>query len=216
MRVKPFFVPVIVIGTLVGTILIANIAGAWSVSGRTTVDMEKLTPADIKGWMTLQQVIDGIGISQEELYALMNIPADIAITTALKDLESIVPEFETSTLRDALTVWASGKQEATTSDTQSESVVTATIQPTATPKPEIHNIPTSLPEDQILPADQIKGKMTLREVSDQCAVPLDALLTALKLPPNTNPDTQIKTLITDGVLTEVTDVQRAVTVVQGN
>ena len=50
--------------------------------------------------------------------------------------------------------------------------------------------PTPLPEGQILPADQIKGRMTLREVSDQCAVDLDALLAALNLPQDTDPDTQ--------------------------
>jgi hypothetical protein len=75
--------------------------------------------------------------------------------------------------------------------------------------------PTPLPEGQLLPADQIKGRMTLREVSDQCAVDLDALLAALNLPQDTDPDTQIKTLIEEGVLDEVTQVQEAVAALQG-
>jgi hypothetical protein len=66
-----------------------------------------------------------------------------------------------------------------------------------------------------LPADQIKGRMTLREVSEQCAVDLDALRTALKLPQDTDPDTQIKALIEEGDLDEVTQVQEAVAALQG-
>jgi ferredoxin len=103
MRVNPLLVPGLFLGVLVGAILIAQLSGAWIVSGRTTIDTENLAVADIKGWMTLQQVIDGVHITREELYALVSIPADMPTTTALKDLEALVPGFETSTLRDALT-----------------------------------------------------------------------------------------------------------------
>jgi hypothetical protein len=56
--------------------------------------------------------------------------------------------------------------------------------------------------------------MTLREVSTQCAVPLDAVLQKLNLPPNTSPDTAIKDLIAQGKLTEATDVQKVVAELQ--
>lgn len=102
MRVKPLFVPAIVIITLMGTILIAQFAGAWIVTGRSTIQLESLAPADIKGWMSLQQVIDGVKIPKDELYALVGIPVDIPTTTALKDLEKLIPGFETSMVRDAL------------------------------------------------------------------------------------------------------------------
>jgi hypothetical protein len=52
--------------------------------------------------------------------------------------------------------------------------------------------PTPLPPGQVLPADQIKGRMTLREVAEQCAVPLDQLLAALNLPTTTDSDVAIK------------------------
>ena len=103
MRVNPFFMPVIVIVVLLGTVFVAQAAGIWSTSGRDTVDLGQMTPADIKGWMTLQQVMDGVGISQSDLYALAGIPANLPPTTVLKDLEPLIPGFEISTLRDALT-----------------------------------------------------------------------------------------------------------------
>ncbi len=92
MRVNPFFMPVIVIVVLLGTVFVAQAAGIWSTSGRDTVDLGQMTPADIKGWMTLQQVMDGVGISQSDLYALAGIPANIPPTTVLKDLEPVLPK----------------------------------------------------------------------------------------------------------------------------
>ena len=75
--------------------------------------------------------------------------------------------------------------------------------------------PTPLPPGQVLPYDQIKGKMTLREVADQCAVPLAELLVALNLPANTNPAIEVKSLVADGKIAEVTAVREAVRVLQG-
>ena len=57
--------------------------------------------------------------------------------------------------------------------------------------------------------------MTLQEIADQCAVPLDKLLAALTLPANTSPATEIKSLVADGKVAEVTAVRDAVKVLQG-
>lgn len=216
MRVNRFLMPIIVIVALLGTTFIAQAAGFWSTSGRTSIDLESMTAPDIKGWMTLQQVMDGLNISQEELYAVGGIPLDVSPDTALKDLEGSVPDFEISTLRDRLATPANPIEP------------TPLPQPTATPQPEstpIHTQPitgtqhsgdgtglgpTPLPPGLVLPADQIKGRMTLREVSDQCAVPFDQLLAALSLPPDTNPNLALKDLISQGALGEMTAVKDAV------
>ncbi len=102
MRVNRFLMPAIVIAALLGTTLIAQAASFWSTSGRDSTVLESMTAADIKGWMTLQQVIDGLQISKEELYAVGGIPLEVPTETALNDLEGIVPDFEISTLRDKL------------------------------------------------------------------------------------------------------------------
>jgi len=102
MRVNRFLMPIIVIVALLGTTLIAQAAGFWSTSGKDSTDLENMSAADIKGWMTLQQVMDGLKISKEELYSVGGIPLDIPAEKALKDLEGVVPDFEISTLRDKL------------------------------------------------------------------------------------------------------------------
>jgi polyferredoxin len=98
--------PVAAVVLLVGAVAGAQTAGLWSTSGRTAVNLTQLAPADIKGWMTLRQVIDGTGIPQAELYRLASVPADTPASTALKELEKIVDGFEVSSVRDAVGEWA--------------------------------------------------------------------------------------------------------------
>jgi hypothetical protein len=225
MRIHPFFMPILLIVGLLGTTFSAQALGFWTTSGRDAVDVTKLTPADLKGWMTLQQVIDGLPISQAELYQIGGIPLDTPPSTALKDMEAVV---SVTSLRDKLTAFYGGTTMTTTSSASVQAVATPTS--VATPKPtsvagatatakavtgETHVTPTPLPSGQVLPADQIKGKNTLKEVSEQCAVPLDKLLAGLKLDPKTDPNSAIKDLISAGKLTEVTDVQKVVATLQG-
>ncbi len=206
MRINPFLMPILLILALLGTVFTAQALGTWSVSGRDAIDVSKMTAADLKGWMTLEQVIDSLKISQGELYALGNIPADTPTSTALKELEQIV---EVSTLRDILSARLSlSSHETNAAPTQA--IETTAPVPTASPeKTALHATPTPLPSGQVLSADQIKGKMTLREVSQQCAVPLDKLIAGLKLN-DANADTAIKDLVAQGKIAEVTAVQNAV------
>lgn len=234
MRVHPFVIPVALIAALLGSVVIANAAGIWSTSGRDAIDTASMTPADIKGWMTLQQIMDGLGIPQSELYELGKVPAGVPPSTALKDLERLAPGFEVSNLREALAARAEAppQPEELPAPAEAAPAPTATPIPTpvpATPQPDPTSSsgapitgthqgtgagPTPLPAGQILPAAQIKGMMTLRQVSEQCAVPLDALLEALKLPAGADADTAIKTLVQQGVLSEVTLVREAAAALQ--
>jgi hypothetical protein len=224
MRVNRFLMPIIVIVALLGTTFIAQAAGFWSTSGKDSSDLENMTSADIKGWMTLQQVMDGLQITKEELYAVGGIPLDIPTETALKDLEGSVPNFEISTLREKLAAPANPIEPLTPIEPTPLPQLTATPLATATHTPSITGTqhsgadtglgPTPIPPGQVLPADQITGRLTLREVSDQCAVPLDQLLVALNLPPDTNANVALKDLISAGALAEVTVVKDAVAKLQ--
>lgn len=228
MRVNPFLIPIIVIVALLGSSLVAQVGGFWATSGRTSVDVNNLTAIDLKGWMTLQQALDGLKISQAELYAAGNIPLDVPLTTALKDLEALVPGFEVSLLREKLGAPAGyvPDEELLAPMPTPAPISPPTPQPISPPTPVITGThsgdatgtglgPTPLPPGQILPADQIKGRMTLRDVADQCAVPLDQLLAALKLPADTDANTALKDLISRGQIADVAPVQAAVAVLQG-
>jgi hypothetical protein len=74
--------------------------------------------------------------------------------------------------------------------------------------------PTPLPAGQVLPADQVRARLTLAEISVQCAVPLDQLLAALGLPAHTDPATRVRDLISQGLVREAAAVQAAVAALQ--
>ncbi len=230
MRVNPFMLPLIVLVALFGTIWAAQAMGQWTTSGRVAIDPSTMTAADLKGWMTLQDVMDGLKLSQADLYAAGKIPADVPPSAALNKLESLVPGFSVTTLRTALTDTPSSSAPSAPAE-PAQSTAPAVVEAASTPVPVATATritasvktssegsgagPTPLPAGQILPADQIKGKMTLRDVSTQCAVALDKMLQNLNLPASTSADTAIKDLIALGKLTEVTDVQKVVAGLQG-
>ncbi len=78
MRINPIFIPVIFIGLMLGTVFAAQQFGMWSTSGRTSVDLQRFQSEEIKGWMTLQQISEGLGVPLDEVYRRVNIPAERA------------------------------------------------------------------------------------------------------------------------------------------
>ena len=219
MKVNPFVMPIVLIVAMFTITLGAQATGNWTTSGRTAIDVTNFTAADLKGWMTLQQVIDGMKITREEFYSVAGFPADTPLTNALKDMESVI---SVTDLRTKLTAIYGG---ASTAPSAMPAMATPTPAPTKVPATPVnkgtpqttdgtHPTPTPLPVGQVLPADQIKGKMTLKEVSDQCAVPLAKVLEGLKLPANTDPNTAIKDLISQTKIADVTDVINVVTPLQ--
>lgn len=103
MSVNKYVVPLLAIVLFLGTVGIAQATGNWIVSGKQMVDPGNLTAGtDIRGWMSLQQVADGMGMDVAQLYTLLGLPAGITPDTALKDLEGIIPGFEVSTVREVV------------------------------------------------------------------------------------------------------------------
>jgi hypothetical protein len=105
---------------LVAAVGAAQLAGFWSTSGRapgvaassstgepaTEKDTSSVpvSPEDVKGWMTLDQVVRAgfPGVTEASLRAQFAIPADVALATPLKDLEAVAPGFDVTALREWL------------------------------------------------------------------------------------------------------------------
>jgi len=93
MKVNPFAFGALVLALFLGTVLVAQTAGFWAVSGKVTSIGEKIAatgtnPDEIKGWMTLDEVSRAYGISREELTGQFSLPKDLDFTKQIKDLES--------------------------------------------------------------------------------------------------------------------------------
>ncbi len=236
MKVNRYLMPGLVIAILLGSVIVAQATGQWIVSGRERIDVTNLTSsADVRGWMTLQQVADGFGIDQTELYRVMGIPADIPPETALKDIEKILPDFEVSEARDALAAYLEGQAEASEpqemegqptdapSLSEGDEQAGTAVTPTPAEPVEAEHIPqgngsgtgpTPVPEGEILAGSDIKGRHTLREISDQAKVPLPDLLEALGLLADTDPGTAVKDLIQSEAVPDIETVRAAVTALQ--
>lgn len=207
MRVNKYWMPIIAIVTLLGAVFAAKAVGAWQTSGRDMIDPTRpLTSADIRGWMPLEYLMERLDLAQEQLYDLLGLPASTPPSTPLKDLEDVI---EVSEVRAIL---AEHLGETLPDHEQDEHEATPTPEPmpteAPTPASQDEHVPgqgqgqglgtgtgpTPLPPGQVLPAAEIKGRMTLREVSDQCAVPLADLYEALELPEDISADVSLRTL----------------------
>ena len=76
------------------TFLRDEIAGGMTITGTD--------PAEIKGWMTINDVITAYQVPKAQFCAQFQIPADLPVATPLKDIEPIVPDFSVTAVRDWL------------------------------------------------------------------------------------------------------------------
>jgi hypothetical protein len=222
-----FLMPILVLAALLGSYLVAQATGFWAVSGKAMLDLENLTSsADIRGWMTLEQVIQGFGIPQAELYAALAIPAGLPASTALKDLEGIVEGFEVTKVREAVDAFLSGAPLPPAQAPAEAPQATPTPAMLPTPQPTAHvpqgsgtgegdgTGPTPLPAGQVLPGSEIKGRHTLNDIAGECQVDLAELLAALNLPADTDLNLALKDLVEQGVISEIQVVRDAVAKLQ--
>jgi hypothetical protein len=110
-RVNLAIYAALVLVLFLGVIESAKLAGVWSTSGKLTASGEQVQitgadPAEIKGWMTVDDVITAYRVPKEQFYAQFQIPADLPVTTPLKEIEPIVPDFSVTAVRDWLAAQA--------------------------------------------------------------------------------------------------------------
>jgi|BarGraNGADG00312_2_1021985.scaffolds.fasta_scaffold36047_2 hypothetical protein len=105
MKVSLWIAPAVSVAVLFGSVGVATITGDWITGGREqVVQGVAFTADDIKGWMTLQQAADGLGIPAATIIALIA-PADpgsLSPSTTFKEVEAIVPGFALTALREQL------------------------------------------------------------------------------------------------------------------
>ncbi len=106
MRVNKYVMPIVLIVSMFAVVLAAQAAGMWLVTGSTqvvpTTASGRPDPEAIKGKMTLDEVIAAYAVPQADLYAALQLPAELPASTAIKDLESVIPNFEVDLVRQAV------------------------------------------------------------------------------------------------------------------
>ena len=104
----PVLAYVVVLLAVIGVLVAGSQTMGWfkTTGQMTSSSGEKVAPAagaatsDIKGWMSIQQVLDAYPVTKEALYAHFGIPADTPTTTTLSELkEGAVGTLDVPTLR---------------------------------------------------------------------------------------------------------------------
>ncbi len=234
MTVNKYLMPVLVLAALFSSVLVAKVTGVWSVSGKQLLDVQQLSSGDdVRGWMTFQDLSDGYGIPQDTLYALLGVPLDVPAGTALKDMESVLPGFEVSVVREVINSYL---QQGQPLDMESDPEPSGTPVPPVAGEPsggifesaggqqqpaDAFDQPADGPgspledsSDGVLPGAEIKGRNTLQEIVDQCHIPEADLIRTLNLPPDVDRNTMLKDLAAQGLLVDVESVKDLVTSLQ--
>jgi hypothetical protein len=86
----------------------ARLAGWWTTSGKVSVTGEAIKatgadPAEIRGFMTVQEVLTAYDVSWAEFSKQFNIPSDTDLSSPLNTLEKKTPDFSVTKLRAWLT-----------------------------------------------------------------------------------------------------------------
>lgn len=105
MKTSVWVAPVATLVIFFGSMGVASLTGSWVTGGREqVVAAAQLSVDDVKGWMTIQQAADGLGVPVATIIGLIDPGNQAGLTpaTAFKDIEAVVPEFSLSGLRERL------------------------------------------------------------------------------------------------------------------
>lgn len=206
MKPPIWLIPLVTIGLIFGAWALGKAIGEWEISGRqqTTV-IGSLTPDDVRGWLTMQDAADGLGIPVEEVIALIEAPAGVEITpqTAFKELEELIPGFELTGFREVLRAHLAGTSAPASTSPSAPPATSATapsttpVQPSPTPTGTPRGgggTPTGTGQPGGQSTQEITGQQTLQQVADAHGLDVAALIAESGLPADTDPRTQLKTL----------------------
>lgn len=181
MKTSRWVAPIAFLVIMFGMVGVAQASGQWITGGRQQVAAgQQLTAADLKGWMTLQQAADGLGIGLPELIVLIGPPPGATLDgqTAFKDLEGLIPGFELAGFRDTVAARQAG------------GTATGASRLPATTAPAASHTPTGA----ATASGAVTGSMTLRQVAEANQVDLAALIAEAGLPAEVNPDLPLRDL----------------------
>lgn len=100
--IKPVFISLFVFVIFFGGIGITKLMGIYELTPPPITSETKMTPEEIKGYMTIEEVSVGLKIDVNEVYKKLDIPIDIPKNTKLKDIPNTIPGFDVEGAREKL------------------------------------------------------------------------------------------------------------------
>ena len=176
-----WLIPLMWVLVVFGTIGASQAAGWWVTGGRQEVSAGGIGVDDLKGWMTVQQGADGLGVpATVVLEAIADPTGTVVPSTAFKDVEAIVPGFSLDDFREVLRARLGGS-------------APPSVAPTPTPGPTA-SAPVPQPTHTSTSTASVTGQQTLRQVAQANGLDLAKLIAEAGLPADVNPDVALRTL----------------------
>ncbi|WP_448807710.1 4Fe-4S binding protein [Aminobacterium mobile] len=149
-----------------GAYAFGRLSGTWLTFAPAPKEVSQANPADkVYGWMSISQISEAVGLSEEEVIAIASLPSDIPRDVSLKKIEGVDDE----EVRGALSLYfeQKGIPLATTGETPSK------------------NLPNP---------DEIKGSVTLQTISQTYNIPAEKILEEAGWPLDASRDKALKEL----------------------
>lgn len=156
--------------------------------------------ADIKGWMTLDQVVQGFGLDRAELYAVFGIPSTVDASSSLGELSEAGLGIEIPALR----AWIDARASGVTLD-EPPAVVGATEEPGSGEA----SAAEPAGEGAVGAAGiEVRGRTTIAEILDATHVSKETFYARYSIPSDVSTDTKLGEVSSmDGVTLEIPDVR---------
>lgn len=222
--------PAVAVVAIFGTYGVTSAAGVWQSSGRQPVAGQSLAPADLKGWMTLQQASEGLGIDIPTLLRLAGADAATAAAvtpaTPLNQLEERLPSFSMEAFRASVTDFREHGGAAAPAPGPSPSAVPTTASTTPSPRPSSSGTGPGAGSGSGTAAGSgtgagtsagtgVTGQMTLAQVSQTYGIAPPELIAASRLPADVPTDIPLRSLKERVPGFEISVVRDAVTALKG-
>ncbi|GIM29983.1 4Fe-4S ferredoxin [Clostridium polyendosporum] len=99
---KPALTITMVIVLFFSGILISESLGIYNTLPAPIPANQTITADEIKGYMTLKEVANGLKVDIKELYEKLDIPENVPEKTRFKDVKNFIPEFSSDEAKDIL------------------------------------------------------------------------------------------------------------------
>ena len=101
-RVRPLVTIALVLGIFFGAIFAFQAAGIYQVLPKSLEAGQIVAPGDLEGYLTIEEGIKATGLDKDAFYKAFQIPASVPPTTKMKEISTIIPEYDFHKIKESL------------------------------------------------------------------------------------------------------------------
>lgn len=183
-KVSPLVMIALVAGLFFVPIAVTQAAGIYEVLPESEKSNEAIAFADIKGYMSIADSAEAVGLPEDQFRSAMNIPDNVPSDTLMKGIVEIVEGYDFDAAKEAIA--ASLTPESTTAPTITDSSVT--IATSAVDSTDANSTDATINIDVSL----VKGSMTIKDAAAAVGLSEREFYGAFKIPESVSSSTRMK------------------------